>query len=66
MALTESFAMTPAAAVSGLYLGHPRSHYFNVGRLAKDQVEDYSERMGCSVRESEIWLQSNLGYTPED
>jgi len=62
MALTESCAMTPAAAVSGLYFAHPQARYFNVGRLARDQMEDYSERMGQNLEESEKWLQSNLGY----
>ncbi len=62
MALTESCAMTPAAAVSGLYFAHPKAQYFNVGRLAKDQLEDYSTRMGRSLQESEKWLRSQLGY----
>ena len=64
MALTESCAMTPAASVSGMYFAHPRAHYFNVGRLGEDQMEDYSRRMNRSLRESEKWLQSNLGYSP--
>jgi 5-methyltetrahydrofolate--homocysteine methyltransferase len=62
MALTESCAMTPAAAVSGLYFAHPKSSYFNVGRLGQDQLLDYSKRMGRSLEESEKWLQSQLGY----
>jgi 5-methyltetrahydrofolate--homocysteine methyltransferase len=62
MALTESCAMTPAAAVSGLYFAHPQARYFNVGRIARDQLEDYSRRMGQTLEESEKWLQSNLGY----
>lgn len=65
MALTESCAMTPAASVSGLYLGHPAAKYFNVGRIGKDQLEEYSRRMGRSLAQSEKWLQSNLGYNPE-
>jgi 5-methyltetrahydrofolate--homocysteine methyltransferase len=65
LALTESCAMTPAAAVSGLYFGHPGAKYFNVGRLGRDQMEDYSRRMNRSLLESEKWLQSNLGYSPE-
>ncbi len=65
MGLTESCAMTPAASVSGLYFGHPASKYFNVSRLGKDQIEDYAARIGGGVRDSEKWLQSNLGYDPE-
>jgi 5-methyltetrahydrofolate--homocysteine methyltransferase len=65
MALTESCAMTPAASVSGMYFGHPEAKYFNVGRLGKDQLEDYAPRIGGSLLDSEKWLQSNLGYNPE-
>ena len=65
LALTESFAMTPAAAVSGLYFGHPESKYFAVGRLGRDQVEDYAARKGMSVGEAERWLRPNLAYDPE-
>lgn len=64
MDLTESLAMTPAASVSGIYLGHPQAKYFNVGRVDRDQLEDYSRRMGIEMSESEKWLASNLGYTP--
>jgi 5-methyltetrahydrofolate--homocysteine methyltransferase len=63
--LTEHFAMTPAASVSGLYLAHPAARYFNVGRLGKDQVEDYAERCGMDRREAERWLAPNLAYDPE-
>jgi 5-methyltetrahydrofolate--homocysteine methyltransferase len=63
--LTESFAMTPVAAVSGLYLAHPEARYFNVGRIAKDQVEDYARRLGESVAEAERWLRPNLAYDPD-
>ena len=63
--LTESFAMTPAAAVSGLYFGHPDSKYFAVGRLARDQIEDYAARKGITVAEAERWLRPNLAYDPE-
>ena len=63
--LTESFAMTPAAAVSGLLFGHPRSRYFAVGRIARDQVEDYAARKGIALDEAERWLRPNLGYEPE-
>ncbi len=62
LALTESFAMTPAAAVSGIYLANPSARYFSVGRLARDQVEDYSVRKGTTVEETERWLTPNLGY----
>jgi 5-methyltetrahydrofolate--homocysteine methyltransferase len=62
--LTEHFAMLPAASVSGIYLGHPRSHYFMVGRIDRDQVEDYARRKGMSVGEAERWLAPNLGYDP--
>jgi 5-methyltetrahydrofolate--homocysteine methyltransferase len=63
--LTESFAMTPAAAVSGLYLAHPQARYFNVGRIGKDQVEEYARRLGESVSEAERWLRPNLAYDPD-
>ena len=62
MALTESFAMTPPAAVSGLYFAHPESHYFGVGRIEKDQVEDYARRKGWTVAEAERWLAPILSY----
>ncbi|MGA9745895.1 MAG: methionine synthase [Nocardioides sp.] len=64
--LTESMAMWPGASVSGFYFSHPRSQYFVVGRLGKDQVEDYAARKGLSLRETERWLGPNLGYEPED
>jgi 5-methyltetrahydrofolate--homocysteine methyltransferase len=62
--LTESFAMSPAAAVSGIYLAHPLARYFSVGRLALDQVEDYAGRKAIPVEEAERWLGPNLGYVP--
>jgi 5-methyltetrahydrofolate--homocysteine methyltransferase len=65
LALTESFAMTPAASVSGIYLGHPRARYFSVGRIGRDQVEDYAVRKGEPVEEVERWLRPNLGYEPD-
>lgn len=65
MVLTESFAMMPAAAVSGYYFSHPESAYFGIGRIGKDQVEDYAERKGMSVQDTERWLAPNLGYTPK-
>ena len=54
--------MTPAAAVSGIYLAHPQARYFSVGRLGRDQVEDYAARKGVPVEEVERWLAPNLGY----
>ncbi len=65
LALTESCAMTPAAAVSGLFFGHPQAQYFNVGRLGEDQIRDYASRIGGTVLDSEKWLQSNLGYNSD-
>ena len=64
--LTDSMAMWPGAAVSGWYFGHPDSQYFVVGRLGRDQVEDYAKRKGWTLAEAERWLGSNLGYLPED
>jgi 5-methyltetrahydrofolate--homocysteine methyltransferase len=63
--LTEHCAMTPAASVSGLYLGHPQARYFTVGRIDRDQVESYARRKGITVREAERWLAPNLAYEPE-
>ncbi len=60
--LTEGFAMKPMAAVSGYYFDHPESKYFVVGKLGKDQVEDYAERKGISVAEAEKYLRPNLDY----
>jgi 5-methyltetrahydrofolate--homocysteine methyltransferase len=62
MELTETFSMLPAASVSGLYFAHPGSKYFAVGKVARDQVEDYSHRKGMPVAETERWLSPNLGY----
>ena len=62
--LTESFAMTPAAAVSGLVFAHPASRYFTVGRIGRDQVEDYARRRELGRDEVERWLRPNLGYDP--
>ncbi|RCX31144.1 methionine synthase [Thioalbus denitrificans] len=64
LSLTESYAMVPTAAVSGIYFAHPESKYFSVAKIAKDQVESYSERKGMTVEEAERWLAPNLGYTP--
>ena len=65
MELTEHCAMLPAASVSGIYLAHPAARYFNVGRIGKDQVEDYARRLGESVTEAERWLRPNLAYDPD-
>ena len=62
--LTESFAMWPGAAVCGLYLSHPESHYFGVGKIERDQVEDYARRKGWTVAEAERWLAPILNYDP--
>jgi 5-methyltetrahydrofolate--homocysteine methyltransferase len=62
MQLTESFAMTPTAAVSGLYFSHPKSHYFGVGKIEKDQVEDYARRKGWDLATAERWLGPILNY----
>ncbi len=64
ISLTESYAMTPASSVSGFYFAHPEAHYFGVGRLGRDQVEDYARRKGLAVAEVERWLAPNLGYEP--
>jgi 5-methyltetrahydrofolate--homocysteine methyltransferase len=63
--LTEGFSMYPAAAVSGWYFSHPDSQYFVVGRLTREQVEDYARRKGWSREEAERWLASNLDYDPD-
>ncbi|NIK41095.1 5-methyltetrahydrofolate--homocysteine methyltransferase [Xanthomonas arboricola] len=63
--LTESFAMLPTAAVSGYYFSHPRSQYFVVGRLGKEQVADYARRKGITLALAKRWLASNLDYDPE-
>jgi 5-methyltetrahydrofolate--homocysteine methyltransferase len=60
--LTESYAMWPGAAVSGLYLSHPESHYFGVGKVERDQVEDYARRKGWTIAETERWLAPVLNY----
>ncbi|MBN8913153.1 MAG: methionine synthase [Rhizobiales bacterium] len=62
--LTESFAMWPGAAVSGFYFSHPKSHYFGVGKVERDQVEDYARRKGWTVAEAERWLAPVLNYDP--
>ena len=62
VSLTESLAMYPASSVSGLYFAHPDSKYFGLGKIQKDQVEDYAKRKGMSVEEVERWLGPNLSY----
>ena len=63
--LTESFAMWPGASVSGLYFANPQSHYFGVGKVERDQVEDYAARKGWQVTETERWLSPVLNYDPK-
>jgi len=60
--LTESYAMYPGAAVSGFYFSHPDSKYFGLGKIEKDQVEDYAKRKNMSIEEIEKWLSPNLSY----
>jgi 5-methyltetrahydrofolate--homocysteine methyltransferase len=62
--LTESYAMWPGSSVSGLYFSHPESHYFGVGRIEQDQVEDYAKRKGWPIAEAERWLAAILNYEP--
>ena len=64
--LTNNFAMMPAASVSGFYFAHQEARYFGVGRVGRDQVEDYARRKDCTVTEAEEILAANLGYTPDD
>ncbi len=65
MHLTESAAMVPAASVSGLYIAHPQSRYFSVGRVDRDQIRSYAKRKGLPLAAVEKWLAPNLGYTPQ-
>ncbi len=62
--LTESFAMWPGASVCGLYFSHPQAHYFGVGRIERDQIEDYARRKGWTVEQAERWLAPILNYDP--
>ena len=62
--LTESYAMMPAAAVSGLYFAHPEARYFTVGRVGDDQIAAYARRKGQSIEQVERWLTSYLAYEP--
>jgi 5-methyltetrahydrofolate--homocysteine methyltransferase len=66
MRVTESFAMLPASSVAGFYLSHPQSSYFAVGRIGRDQVEDYAARSGTSRAEAEKWLAPILAYEPDE
>ena len=61
MSLTETFATLPAASVSGLYLAHPQARYFSIGRIGRDQLEDYAARKGIPIDEAERWLRPLLG-----
>ncbi len=63
--LTENYAMSPGASVSGWYFSHPASHYFGLGKIGRDQVEDYALRKGMSLAEMERWLAPNLAYEPD-
>ncbi len=64
MALTESYAMTPAASVSGLYFSHPQAKYFAIQRVGADQVEAYARRKGMTMAQAEAWLRPVLTYDP--
>ena len=64
VSLTSSYAMSPAASVSGLYLAHPDAVYFALGRIERDQVEDYARRKGWDTRTAERWLAPVLNYDP--
>jgi len=66
ISLSASLAMLPAASVSGLYFAHPQSHYFSLGKIQKDQVEDYSVRKGQAIATTEKWLSVNLAYEPDE
>ncbi len=63
--LTESYAMRPAASVSGLYFSHPESSYFGLGKIERDQIEDYARRKRIAAQEAERWLAPNLAYDPQ-
>ncbi len=65
MRLTENYAMWPGSSVSGIYFAHPEARYFSLGKIGRDQVEDYAQRKGWSVNEAERWLGPNLNYEPE-
>ncbi len=62
MLLTESYAMWPGSSVSGIYFAHPESRYFSLGKIEKDQVEEFAMRKGWDLAEAERWLGPNLNY----
>jgi 5-methyltetrahydrofolate--homocysteine methyltransferase len=62
--LTDSYAMYPTAAVCGWYIAHPQARYFALGKIDREQVEDYARRKGMTLAETERWLSPNLGYEP--
>ena len=62
--LTESYAMWPGSSVCGLYIAHPESHYFGIGKIDRDQIADYARRKGWTVAEAERWLAQSLDYDP--
>jgi 5-methyltetrahydrofolate--homocysteine methyltransferase len=62
--LTESFAMIPASSVSGMYFAHTEAKYFALGKIERDQIEDYARRKGMEVKVVERWLAPNLNYEP--
>ena len=64
--LTESYAMYPTASVSGWYFSHPDSRYFGLGKINRDQVNDYAQRKNSDLKIIEKWLSPSLGYNPED
>ena len=64
--LTESFAMYPTASVSGWYFSYPDSRYFGLGKINRDQVNDYAQRKNSDLKIIEKWLSPSLGYNPED
>ncbi len=66
MMITESFAMWPGSSVSGLYFAHPESRYFSLGKIDRDQVDDYHQRKGMTIEEVERWLGQNLNYEPAE
>jgi 5-methyltetrahydrofolate--homocysteine methyltransferase len=64
ISLTESFAMLPGSSVSGLYFAHPEARYFGIGKIGRDQVEDYAKRKAMSLEDCERWLSPILNYDP--
>lgn len=66
LSLTENYAMSPAASVSGWYFSHPNARYFGLGKINRDQVDDYAKRKSMSLLEAEKWLASSLSYEPEE